>query len=908
MNPYPRAGTVIIYCIAISALATVVGYGFLRATIKDLESGEGGHQHQLAQEAARAGMAHVMECILSDYRSSTLAVGSGSGGSSTMSDPPTFLDGPYRAPFVAVSAPNRLGGDYNAVDADDDLRSENIMISDLMPKTGAHTGSAQSRFHELGAQVDPARGRFHEVNWTNLSRGSPAGASPVPVDPVRFGDPTTGIPERNDALFLDRNFTRITSGDPQEDRLRSRYRLRYSVSVEDLEGHLLANPFPEMDDDWAGTPGYRTFPESCANFQHGWYNLVAAFGGLDPTTPLRSEHVFLGRGNSSNVDRAASGYPVSFPMMFRSPPGHIGRPWWGYYSRNSSFRDPAETDRLFEGCTPAGGDPIPDNRGSIWTVFAGGGTPLMHSWTGPQYSWINLHTATRGYYTGWFDDGANSVTAGSLWENATLPSISGRRLRKSPGSGPWSWQEGRVETPWRVNLLTASPRTIHCMLVAYLPPTVKILKLTREEYFKYSGLDAEGRPIYVSMGPSASFAPSSVDVSIRGRDLFTSLAGPAFADYPPPSGPSPGGGPVITPNFQIPDQRSADQRYPGKIWNEHDDFGRDIDADTVVPVGRCSHTTNPFLYDFSARLSGYAGDNPGLHTPRPSGWGGTANPRDRVDWTIDPSVYKFADSYWWDLLRAMTSAIATVRAQWVQYPTEVMNPSTAFTPSTFRDPVQFANLEALDALFLRQLGEDFSDPGAGVPIPGVDLRWDAGYRNMRFVDGGITVSNTIRSLAVAGLVEPAKAMERVLNDMRLSFLGADPTYSESFRPIDFDGDGRVHCSGYDPDPGASASDIENGFHHWRAVDAGQALPGRGPAPSQWFSLSGCFTIGKSRFFRAHVRGEVFDNLIRVPVADATLESVIAIDPDDDGSLRDTRILFQRWHHNPVNSHLPRHQD
>lgn len=552
---------------------------------------------------------------------------------------------------------------------------------------------------------------------------------------------------------------------------------------------------------------------------------------------------------------------------------------------------------------------MPANRGSIWTVFGNSEKPIMHSWTGPQYSWINLHSATRGYYAGWFDDGANTQTGGALWENATLPTIAGRRLRATGGPGPWDWQMGRIDTPWRVNVLTAPPRAIHSMLVAYLPPGVKVLALSREQYFKFGGMDADGRLIYTAMGPPVTFAPA-LNVTIRGRDLFTSLAGAAFASYPPPSGASPGNAAIITPNFQIPEPRASDQRYPGKLWNDHDDFGKDIDVDTRIPVGRCSHTGQPLLYASSARLSGYADETPNaaLKTPRPAGWGGAGGPLDRVDWTIDPAVYTFADSYWWDLMRAMTSAIATVRAQWVQYPTEIMVPSSAFTPASFRDPSQFRTIEAIDALFLRQLGENFAAPGDGTPLPGVELLWDSNFQNMRFIDGGITVSNTIRSLAVAGATDQAKTMERVLNDMRLSFFGADPTYSGSFRPLDFDGDARVHCSGYDPDPAASATEIENGLQHWQAVDAGHPLPGRGPMPTHWFSLSGCFTIGKSRFYRVQVRGEVFDNLIRVPVADATLESVVAVDTDDDANLRDTRTLFQRWHHNPVNSHLPRHQD
>src|SRR5690606_28118241 len=136
--------------------------------------------------------------------------------------------------------------------------------------------------------------------------------------------------------------------------------------------------------------------------------------------------------------------------------------------------------------------------------------------------------------------------------------------------------------------------------------------------------------------------------------------------------------------------------------------------------------------------------------------------------------------------------------------------------------------------------------------------------------------------------EQAALMELVVNDMRMSFFGASPDYPD-FRPRDLDDDGNVSCSCY-------------------ATGTAPADPttGRGPAPETWFSLTGCFVLEKSRYYRIFTRGQLFDEIRNVQVAEMNLESVYMVDPDGDmgdiedqpsatpgNRLADSQLIFQR---------------
>lgn len=168
----------------------------------------------------------------------------------------------------------------------------------------------------------------------------------------------------------------------------------------------------------------------------------------------------------------------------------------------------------------------------------------------------------------------------------------------------------------------------------------------------------------------------------------------------------------------------------------------------------------------------------------------------------------------------------------------------------------------------------------------------------------------------------AKLMERVLNDWRMSFLGASKGYADDFRPKDFDGDGKVFCSGY---LGGTAEEPITRLTCWQLADAAGNGPGIGtrsddpayinPTASDpakrltLFSLTGCLAIARSHQFKLLVRGELFDNLLGKPVAERHSETAVLIDPDNNvvrsanpavlpSGLGDTTIIMQR----PVHSY------
>ncbi len=148
----------------------------------------------------------------------------------------------------------------------------------------------------------------------------------------------------------------------------------------------------------------------------------------------------------------------------------------------------------------------------------------------------------------------------------------------------------------------------------------------------------------------------------------------------------------------------------------------------------------------------------------------------------------------------------------------------------------------------------------------------------------------------------AKMMERVLNDWRLSFLGSSKAYAASFLPKDFDGDGKVFCSGYLT---PNAADPDCGLTCWKSADASGNGPGKAAGDLTIYSVTGCLTITRSHQFKIHVRGELYDNFLDRAVSEQYLESAVMIDPDDNitrgalpSGLADSVLIMQR----PIHSY------
>ncbi len=372
---------------------------------------------------------------------------------------------------------------------------------------------------------------------------------------------------------------------------------------------------------------------------------------------------------------------------------------------------------------------------------------------------------------------------------------------------------------------------------------------------------------------------------------------------------------------------------------------------TFDPRGWCATTFNPITYFGGLSKGRYVTYGPNATWPE------VGNRFNIIRYpSADMTQATAKSSYFWDLASALSSTISYVRATWDQYPTHDDRQSSHFNADldsggyrgwqnlSLRDPTQCTTIEKIDKLFLRNLGENFDNPGTPLAQnPIMIAERTTGYHS--FWVSPAPVSHTIKSLVTGDLIkvvpaaapgppvaitsaERGKVMERVLNDYRMSFFGASPQYAagvddvgaydptRGFRPLDFDGDGKVVCSAYPRRGvagGATALEVAYCTDRWMPVvpvDATQPKPGRGPRPTNWWSVTGCFFIGKSHFYRIFVRGEVYDNLLRKPVAQQELETVYCVDPEAplfpaaNHVSPDQRVLFQQWRLNPRASELP----
>ncbi len=310
------------------------------------------------------------------------------------------------------------------------------------------------------------------------------------------------------------------------------------------------------------------------------------------------------------------------------------------------------------------------------------------------------------------------------------------------------------------------------------------------------------------------------------------------------------------------------------------------------------------------------GDATDIETPMPTGtlgalgtWG--YGPSDRIE-----TVSTASNSFFRDMAAAFSTALSVMRAHWVQVANPWVDPASSF-PSGLLAMSQVDGIDDLDRLFLAQLGIDAANPSSATVTKSWGFSASATLPR-QYLRNGVTLNNNISSLVSGDLlasgaltsVMRARAMELMLNDWRMSFLGASPDYAAAFRPLDVDGDGYAICSGYRT-WSAFADDVGGMTWPRQLADAS----GVGPAPEIYFSLTGCLTIGKSHYYRVITRGELWDSLLGRPVSTATLESVLAIDANGDGRqdanpsaatgiADDVTVLHQRWYWNRYNGLLP----
>jgi len=849
------------------ALTVVVVFAFLKAVELQRNQAVAMAFPQLAQQAAQYGARHAIEELIKDYRREAV----------------TTLDATGRRLFRAARIP--MGADLERGDSAServldqvDVAMEARICRPMWEERAFGLYSDELYGNDTDWFYVAGRGRWFEVEYRN--RSDPAGtalpaAVPFPwddgadVDGAHPDDVESGTlsADLQAPVAYDANWRRIdtdgTAASARSARARSRYRLRYAVVARDLDAALLMNPDPDIDWRAFTRADPRTYAlpmqRMVARHMHAIPPLANALLNFAPgkdsnfhgSVPEAMQHVFTGRGHASNILRqdllldgsSVDAVPRTWPLMYR---GSDDIRWHG-------------GDRLFDydgvAAGEAGGRPLPLTN---FRGYRSKSTGVML--TGAQASPYNLGRAAMRI-------GSNTPTPLSMACTVFGRGLSGGALTAgSATSGPY---DGWSSTPWKVNVLTAPPAVIRALLYAYLPPGV----------------------VEVAGG--------------RFRDLFNQSHSDAFTYAPPP-----GAGPVL-PDYNAADARAAAARYPGR-WLQnaagaHDTLGATIGVSGLRPV------RDPYLYTSVAYAGAVAG----------------------------------TDSFWKDVIVAFSNAVAVAKRAHMRHPYSKFNGDNGAADPPYQmtvDPAvaddivaaeptaKVASTQELDRLFLACLGIDMANQGASAslaaPYDATAYLWqwaaptwpdwaDGRSAYIKAEKDTTTPRVTLRAIARSGApnaAETSSAMELVLNDLRLSFFGSDPAYTPSFRPLDFNGDGYATCSAYRSDRASARKDplrISDGIGQESAVNAAgegewsiaDILRPAGDAQRIVpFCISGCLYVGRSRFWELQVRGEVYDNRLKRPVANASLQTVLAIDPEarrDRGLGNDqaqSQILFQRWHY------------
>jgi hypothetical protein len=980
-------GSFLIVCLVMMTMIVVLSFAVLHSITAEIDVSTGNQRYLLSQEAAKAGTDHAIEQILIDYAQSSITLPK-YGGSSVTLPAITYLDGPYRAPFAAITYPHSLA---NRVDENDPAFNDaDVRAEDYVLRPWARWSDDVYNSWNAGLMEYDGKGRYYEPGYYNVTR-SPV-SSVTPLAATSFVNLAAAVPERSQGIFYDEQFRRITpSGNPAADRAAARYRLRYSVGVEDLSGHLLINPMPDMQmRSDAGTPvDYRT-PATNYPWMTTATNAIAAIAGAagGSTFGAQFEPVFQGRGYHTNIDfdqtaTGLSGWPKTFPLMYRNhynafTAGSNSGSWDSYLEGGGAGN--MTTNLYYSGwnggtsntCVKGratGGEVIP-----TWVYSSGAqmyytdGT-INHALMGPQLSFQNVAYSAHG-------ETANSGGEnGGTWRSwdSFIPTPYGRgQTAATYTPGQRKWYQGQISTPIHVNVMTAPPSLINEMLIAYLPPIEKTVQYTTITWSIYAGVAPGGGSLYNSSPPqNIDGSNPRNEGAIYGRDLLVNSTYPGAFQAAAPAGPwnpptrvdatvpltaanqgafnppfATGIGQVVSPDYYAVDLRNHLTCYPGPFMNGDssvtgqgsDDLGAQMDEAGLVP-GFDFYTLSPFAslpggnpYEYASWL--ISNPTPATVAPLATSWATVAPPanwgsngNDFVQKSPPPVAQLHNLSYFLDLLAAMGTAVGVLRAEYTQYSlgpasANIAPPSQFFAigaapqgtitqPLTDPDPSKFITLHDLDRVFLAEMGESISAPGTGAPLTLYNNHTLKAYRfhGNSVLNGVITPDyipkNNIYSLLqypIQGQTwqlanadnsvtkfQRAHVMELMLNDFRMSFLGSSADYSDGidpttglpnpalqFMPLDFDGDGTVYCSCY------PNHDID-----------GLPCASTGTKPPCYFTVTGNLFMGKSHYYRIFSRGEIWDNFLNCKVDNATLDSVIAVDPEGNNPLQ-TQMLYQRW--------------
>lgn len=962
-----RCGSMLFLLIMLLAVLTLIAFAFVRSIQLNTAASKADAMFLLTQGAAQAGLDHATEAILADYAKTSVKLRNGAGGYTTLNNPPTVLEGAWRQPFTSLFRPNTRHNFGTVAESDDlsawdDVREEDQLDAPFAVFWWYGWNYAIGSSFNNGFTYHDGRGRFYEPGFFNRPwLGTESGAPPnLPTVPLRYTDAAPAVPDHSKGLWLDEHLRPIDDADPILARRLARYRLRYAVGVEDLDGKLLANgdvwlEHPNVTDTnpaalpaIAGTSGnepnaYRL--QRLVRWSPVYFNLMQTIGGT--AVGLRAEHVYFNRGSTANYAKAADGFPVSWPLMWREVQQSNGTAGhWSVFGFGPGNSYPTQLYQYIDG-----------GNQMITAPSLAGGMPLAKDATnesltlgGPQYSFENLRLANQNS-----SEGGNGDKA--IYHRMFTPF--GRGMSANAETATY---KDDVDCPWRVNVMTASRNVISAMLNAYIPWRTRTGHYDSITFYPQNKTDQGGNP-FPHKGSPDLILTTNVDRAEPARDCFIRTFNPSFLGYHGPTKAT-GLDSGLEPNWMTPDTRGVADRYPGPLMAAEplaslgvnqgpDDCGKDVGT---MSIANANWTTAGFCIYSQGGFFNTPGDvgfapptDPG--SVKPGDWStlldsdekdGNKNAVKYYVWRwaylkASADKYLYKNSYFFDMSWAMAQAISIQRMQWSQYdngygtswaPTHNVN----FSPHALWNPAAYQTIADLDRLFLENLGIDITQPAATTVTDGWTITWQ--WADPWVIKRANIAINNIRTLrkldklasTPAGTYDSlnrSRVMELVLNDYRMSFFGSNPDYRAQFRPLDFNGDGVVHCSCYASNPNAlprpttadnaaegalpaSLTAIEAGklrLDQWQPVAAND----QGPTVDTAFSIAGNFYIGKSRYYHVVTRGELWDNLIQRPVSGLTMDSVLAVDPAVSGAsgLNGSSILYQRYHWNKYRGAMAR---
>lgn len=922
-----RSGSVLLIALGMGIACTALALGYLAVARLGGSGGRDLQMAQLAQQSARAGAAHALTATLrsyvrcasaptvyapSHYRQAWSlgfrAIDSLDEGEAATSSAAFHRFG--RAGTAWDDNGNDTGIDEAPLDMELEFGSA-LVQREYVQRNAAMRTHYSARWFEPGHwHSDPvAKPTSFHLHTRSSDLVTPTGNDPA----VHY------LPDGpDDGAYFDDDLLPV----PAADKARARYRLRYAVAIEDLSGHLAFNTPGEFKQPVPSPPYAATYPISAAD---GYAHREIDHARLQAHLP-----------GMSAISMSTGANWTYWPLQYILH---------GLAAYNWTQETPQTLMSLynFAGTLPSGGPVLPGSP-----TYLDDFSPL----TGPDGIYDNPRTVF----------------------NTTAPPAASRVLNAYNGGPPVSYDIFRVlqtnhaasalrtytfnlfaprltstaapsaarhafpgcDHPVQINLPTMTREALVMMLHAHLPAEARTYKCGSWTWSEATAWNADlavtnwqvtgngghdpipGAPAYMN-AIAANAASGAIDVVHHGANFRKLLPG-WDANYPVVS-PATDWSPDLGRDIDL---ASADRAQPllRTGWDGVTSFG-------LVPGDEGGLAVGPgvaFTYIERAVIAGVSKEYFRLVVQASGNYGNIANP-----------PYTHPDSYWWDVHAALLHSLLVASLAWhgddgsdsrnwklgkrpngLKWPTGTpLGAAGAFVLDRDCDgdgeadaPSLLDSVEELDRLFVRNMGEDFGQAGGA---PAVGLRryrsmapgFAGGLHGALFTIEPYTANSKLKMLRDAGDAalytdERLRAMELVLNDTRLSFFGSSPQYP-GFRPLDFDGDGTAWCSCY---TAYSAADADgNGFGD--------------TAPERRFTLTGNFVFRPSSFYRAFIRGEVFDQLKGRPAAEALLDTAFVVDAD--GSLydvlgrptadwsatpsacqriADSTYLYQRWLRHP----------